>query len=71
MSTVVFLGPSLPVAEAEVLLKARYVPPAMMGEIYRTVESEQPETIALIDGYFDTVPAVWHKEILYALSRGT
>ena len=71
MSIVVFLGPTLPAAEAEELLRARYLPPAMMGDIYRAVESEQPETIALIDGYFDIVPAVWHKEILYALSRGT
>ena len=26
--------------------------------------------IRTIDGYFDRVPAVWHKEILWAMSRG-
>jgi hypothetical protein len=26
--------------------------------------------VAIIDGYFDRVPSVWHKEILWALERG-
>ncbi|MBV8961953.1 MAG: TfuA domain-containing protein [Hyphomicrobiales bacterium] len=26
--------------------------------------------IGLVDGYFETVPSVWHKEILWALSQG-
>ena len=29
-----------------------------------------PAAIAIIDGYFARVPAVWHKEILWALARG-
>jgi hypothetical protein len=29
-----------------------------------------PKLIGIIDGYFETVPAVWHKEILYAMERG-
>ena len=31
---------------------------------------DQPAAIAIIDGYFDSVPAVSHKEILVALSMG-
>jgi hypothetical protein len=30
----------------------------------------QPQAIGIIDGYFHRVPAVWHKEILWAMSEG-
>jgi hypothetical protein len=30
----------------------------------------EPSAIAVIDGYFEHVPSVWHKEILWALSEG-
>jgi hypothetical protein len=70
MNVVVFIGPTLPVKEAEHLLSARYLPPAAMGDVYNAVERDRPEIIAIIDGYFDSVPSVWHKEILFALSRG-
>jgi hypothetical protein len=70
MRAVVFLGPTLPVADARALLAADYRPPAAMGDVYEVVERERPDVIAVIDGYFDQVPSVWHKEILYALSLG-
>jgi hypothetical protein len=31
---------------------------------------ECPKAMGLIDGVFETKPSVWHKEILWALSRG-
>lgn len=70
MNIVVFLGPSLPVADARAILDAQYLPPAKMGDVYAVVEREQPDAIGIVDGYFDSVPSVWHKEILVALSRG-
>ncbi len=70
MSTVVFLGPSLPLAEARAILDARYLPPARRGDILAAARGHRPETIALIDGYFEQVPSVWHKEILWALDQG-
>ncbi len=69
---VVFLGPTLPRADAERELPAtwaRYRGPVAQGEVLRAVE-EQPAAIAIIDGTFAREPAVWHKEILWALSRG-
>jgi hypothetical protein len=66
---VVFLGPTLPVAEARAVLDAEYLPPAQLGDVWR-VSQERPSAIGLVDGYFDSVPAVWHKEVLYALSTG-
>lgn len=71
MSAHVFLGPSLRVEEArQVLPDAEYLPPVAMGDVYALVERRAPRAIAIIDGLFERTPAVWHKEILYALSRG-
>lgn len=69
MKAIVFLGPSLPQAEARELLDVRFLPPVAEGDVYRAALS-QPDAIGIIDGYFEVTPAVWHKEILFALSRG-
>jgi hypothetical protein len=66
---VVFLGPTLPHDEAQAVLDAEYLPPAGHGDVLRAA-LRRPSAIALVDGVFDTVPAVWHKEILSALSEG-
>ncbi len=69
MTGVVFLGPTLPVDVAKAEFDAIYLPPAEQGDIYRVVE-RQPAQIGIVDGYFDFTPSVWHKEILFALSKG-
>jgi hypothetical protein len=66
---VVFVGPSLSLDDARALLAADYRPPAAQGDVLAAVE-EGAAAIAVIDGYFEHVPSVWHKEILFALSRG-
>ncbi len=67
----VFLGPSMPLGAAQGLLPdAAFHPPAAMGDIYRIASEPDCRLIALIDGVFGQVPAVWHKEILFALERG-
>jgi len=66
---VIFLGPSLKLADAGVILVADYRPPAQRGDVIRAVE-EGAGVIGLIDGFTHLVPAVTHKEILFALSRG-
>lgn len=69
---IVFLGPSLPKADAEAELPAAlasYRGPVAQGDVLRAVE-ERPAAIAIIDGFFAAVPSVWHKEILWALSQG-
>jgi hypothetical protein len=43
--------------------------PAKCGDITRAVD-EGFQTIGLVDGRFEDVAAVWHKEILFALSKG-
>src|SRR5262245_17446347 len=70
MSTYVFLGPTLPVEAARSILpEAVYLPPVSMGDVYALL-AQKPQRIAIVDGLFERTPAVWHKEILFALSRG-
>jgi hypothetical protein len=69
-ATHVFLGPSLSWEEGlKILPDATFLPPAKAGDIYIAVKGGA-QVIAIIDGFFEQVPAVWHKEILYALSLG-
>ncbi len=70
MSVYVFLGPTLPLAEARSSLDAVYLPPVRQGDVYRLVALKKPQVIGIVDGYFNQVPAVWHKEILWALASG-
>ncbi len=68
---VVFLGPSLPLDVARTELDAVYRGPVAQGDVYRAVTAVEPlESIGIIDGQFDHVPAVWHKEILWAMDWG-
>lgn len=70
MSVVVFLGPSLPLAAARAALDAVYLPPARQGDVYRAVRDLQPRIVGLVDGMFHQVLPVWHRELLWAMSRG-
>jgi hypothetical protein len=70
MTAYVFLGPSLSLAQArETLDDAVFLPPVAQGDVYQ-VALRRPSLIGIVDGYFDRVPAVWHKEILWALNQG-
>jgi hypothetical protein len=69
MSVCVFIGPTISSTEAGAELEASYLPPAAEGDVYRAT-LEQPQVIGIIDGYFQSMPTVRHKEILWAMSRG-
>jgi hypothetical protein len=43
--------------------------PARLGSVFRAVEAGY-NCVGIADGYFGNVAPVWHKEILWALSRG-
>ena len=68
-NVVVFLGPSLPEAEAKKILDADYRPPAKRGDLFKAAK-EGAEVICLIDGVFFQDCSVAHKEVLYALDHG-
>ncbi len=65
----VFLGPTLAEKDAKAELDAVYLPPASAGDVYR-LWRRRPRVIGIVDGYFDRVPAVWHKEIMWTMERG-
>ena len=68
--THVFLGPSLDLETAQSILPhAYYHNPIECGDIIRLLRLE-PKKIIIIDGLYETVPAVWHKEILLCLELG-
>jgi hypothetical protein len=67
MKTCVFVGPTLH-GEATPSGIKRFGP-AAMGSVFRAVEAGY-RRIGIIDGHFGNVPSVWHKEILFALSKG-
>jgi hypothetical protein len=69
MSVYVFTGPSLSAAQAREILDAVYLPPVSQGDVYR-VALKRPQAIGIIDGYFERVPSVWHKEIMWAMKEG-
>lgn len=70
-TTLVYVGPTLPVDEVRALLPgATVMPPAAVGDILRAARRRGIARIAIIDGYFERMAAVWHKEVLVALARG-
>ena len=69
MTIAVFVGPTL---WNDPILKTPGIswhPPACNGDLWRVAKTK-PAAIGLIDGRFETVASPWHKEILWALSRG-
>ena len=73
-ATVVFVGPTLPAAEVAALLPGAEVrPPVAVLDVLRLLHARRrrlPARLAIIDGYFERMAAVWHKELLLALEHG-
>ncbi|OWW04070.1 antibiotic resistance protein [Rhizobium sp. R72] len=65
---VVFVGPSLPDAARFVGDEVTLCPPAVRGDVIAAVNAGA-RVIGIIDGGFEYIAPVWHKEILYALSQ--
>jgi hypothetical protein len=70
MSAIIFAGPSLPPASRPASEPGiEWCPPVRQGDLYRAALTG-PAVIGVIDGYFESVPTVWHKEILWAMTHG-
>jgi hypothetical protein len=65
----VFAGPTLAPAKVRAAGDFVCLPPVAQGDVYRAVQAGA-RAIGIIDGYFEGVPAVWHKEILWAIAQG-
>jgi hypothetical protein len=70
MTVCIFAGPSLGPRERTAVLDATWLPPARHGDVYRAISLLRPRAIGIVDGYFQWVPSVWHKEVLWALCQG-
>lgn len=68
MRPIVFIGPTISTEEVARQLEAECRPPAAQGDVYLAALTKPP-AIGIIDGYFSGKAAVWHKEILWALSQ--
>jgi len=66
---VIFAGPTLDAGAIAELLDAEVRGPATRGDVLRAVD-DGATAIGLIDGCFEGVAAVWHKELLWALAKG-
>lgn len=69
MTAYVFVGPTLAPAKVCAIGDFVCLPPVAQGDVYRIVQAGA-RAIGIVDGYFEGVPAVWHKEILWAISQG-
>ncbi|HYB09146.1 MAG TPA: TfuA-like protein [Alphaproteobacteria bacterium] len=69
MNDIVFVGPTLRPHEIAAVSDAICLPPVAQGDVFRAAR-RQPSAIGIVDGYFSGAPAVWHKEILWAMSQG-
>ena len=70
MNACIFAGPTLPLRDDARKVAATWRPPAQHGDVYRAVCLLRPRAIGVVDGYFESVPSVWHKEILWAMQQG-
>lgn len=66
----IFAGPSLPTAFRPHDPRFDWRPPATAGDVLALID-RPPARLCLIDGYFDSCPAPWHKELLLLMARGT
>jgi hypothetical protein len=69
VSAFLFVGPTLRAAELPAIPGLTALPPVAQGDLYRAAQ-RRPRAIGIIDGYFEGVPSVWHKEILWAMAQG-
>lgn len=65
----IFTGPSTHGVDLTAWPDLSFVPPAAAGDILVALKSGA-SAIGVIDGYFETRRAVWHKELLWALEEG-
>jgi hypothetical protein len=66
MKVCLFAGPSL-FQEAIPAGVSRYGPVAL-GSVFRAAQAGY-QRIGIVDGAFGNIPSVWHKEILFAMSK--
>ena len=67
---IIFSGPTLSKQDIENQIDAIVLGPVSQGDVLKAYKEHKPTHIGIIDGYYENVPSVWHKEILYVISQG-
>ena len=67
---IVFAGPSVPKDVRSLMVGIDWRPPAVAGDLLRLV-AERPDRVLLIDGLFDEMASVKHKEAIALMETGT
>jgi hypothetical protein len=70
-----YVGPSVPMPEflaacQDIPAEVEVRPPVQQGDLLRSGD-DRGVTVGIIDGFFFQVPSVLHKEILWAMQRGS
>jgi hypothetical protein len=63
----VFVGPTR--VRKSAYPRIDFFPPAALGSVYRAFQQGY-RRIGIIDGFFGNTPSVWHKEVLFVISKG-
>jgi hypothetical protein len=69
VNLIIFAGPSLGTPNPKLAQRFDFRGPAACGDIARAA-LEQPAAIGLLDGLLETSASVWHKELIFALTKG-
>jgi len=69
MTAIIFAGPSLPPSLAPLFPALQWRQPLSQGDLFRAAMG-RPAIIGVVDGYFERIATVWHKEILWAMAEG-
>ncbi len=66
----VFAGPSLSPDLKEKNQNITFRDPVLQGDIAHESDYAKENIFVIVDGYYKSVPSIWHKEILYANNKG-
>ena len=66
----IFAGPSLNPNLKKEYLEYQFRGPALQGDIAHAANCSNANIFVIVDGYYKSVPSIWHKEIIYANNKG-
>ena len=67
---IVFAGPSLSPDLKEQHPQMTFRGPVLQGDIAHEADISTANIFVIVDGYYKSVPSIWHKEIIYANNKG-
>lgn len=68
-SRVVYAGPSLAWSDRDLFADVRFLPPIGEGDLFQ-FENHLPDIVGIVDGFFKNQLAIFHKEIIWMMSKG-